>query len=141
MEVKEEESTAPESNATGTVPLASTGLSKQDLDVMLGVLHRLSNYRDKEYVMAPFLPFVELASGADYVLSGRDVSKDFQRIVNRRQLPDYFEIIKEPVAFSTLRVCLYSLYVCTSRRAHSIHRPKSARNNTLVSRNMFEILL
>jgi hypothetical protein len=37
--------------------------------------------------------------------SGHDVSKDFQRLVNKRMLPDYFEIIKEPRAFSTLRVC------------------------------------
>jgi chromatin structure-remodeling complex subunit RSC1/2 len=36
--------------------------------------------------------------------SGRDVSKDFQRVVSRRVLPDYYDIIKEPVALSTLRV-------------------------------------
>jgi hypothetical protein len=41
---------------------------------------------------------------ANGLLSGRDISKDFQRIVNRRVLPDYFEIIKEPIALSTLRV-------------------------------------
>jgi hypothetical protein len=41
--------------------------------------------------------------------SGRDISKDFQRIVNRRVLPDYFDIIKEPVALSTLRVSSLAL--------------------------------
>jgi chromatin structure-remodeling complex subunit RSC1/2 len=28
-----------------------------------------------------------------------------QRMVNKRLLPDYFDVIKEPVAFSTIRVC------------------------------------
>jgi len=47
--------------------------------------------------------------------SGHDVSKDFQRLVNKRMLPDYFEIIKEPRAFSTLRVChTFGLYIIES---------------------------
>ncbi|KAI4290118.1 MAG: hypothetical protein L6R35_000606 [Caloplaca aegaea] len=34
---------------------------------------------------------------------GHDPSKVFQRKVNKRVLPDYYEVIKEPVALSTLR--------------------------------------
>jgi hypothetical protein len=58
-----------------------------------------------------FLPYYRLI----FLLtpaSGHDVSKDFQRLVNKRMLPDYFDIIKEPRAFSTLRVCNTSgLYI------------------------------
>ena len=35
--------------------------------------------------------------------SGHDPSKLFQRKVNKRVLPDYYDVIKEPVALSTLR--------------------------------------
>ncbi|KAK0101512.1 hypothetical protein ONS95_006679 [Cadophora gregata] len=49
---------------------------------MNGILHRLTNYRDGD---------------------GREISGSFQRVVSKRALPDYYEIIKEPVAFSTLR--------------------------------------
>ena len=28
----------------------------------------------------------------------------FQRMVNKRLIPDYFDVIKEPIAFSTIRV-------------------------------------
>lgn len=36
--------------------------------------------------------------------SGRAIFHVFQRIVNRRFLPDYHDVIKKPVAFSTIRV-------------------------------------
>lgn len=35
--------------------------------------------------------------------SGHDPSKVFHRKVNKRSLPDYYEVIKEPVALSTLK--------------------------------------
>lgn len=35
--------------------------------------------------------------------SGIEVAGGFQRIPNRRVIPDYFDIIKEPTAFSTIR--------------------------------------
>ncbi|KAK6582603.1 hypothetical protein PZA11_005011 [Diplocarpon coronariae] len=57
-------------------------LSKKDFEIMSGILMRLTNYRDED---------------------GHDPSKDFQRVVSKRILPDYHEIIKEPTAFSTLR--------------------------------------
>jgi chromatin structure-remodeling complex subunit RSC1/2 len=34
---------------------------------------------------------------------GRDVTKLFQRKVNKRSLPDYYEVIKEPMALSTIK--------------------------------------
>ncbi len=37
--------------------------------------------------------------------SGESITESFRRIPPRKTLPDYYEIIKEPVAFSTLKVC------------------------------------
>ncbi|KAH7369930.1 hypothetical protein BKA65DRAFT_8698 [Rhexocercosporidium sp. MPI-PUGE-AT-0058] len=105
---KAEEPAVPENNATPTEPtpnpdaeapapasaLASVppptptkettavGLTKKEYEIMNSILHRLTNYRDEE---------------------GRDISGSFQRVVSKRMLPDYYEIIKEPIAFSTLR--------------------------------------
>ena len=36
--------------------------------------------------------------------SGYEVAQHFQRKINKRLLPDYFDVIKEPMAFSTIRV-------------------------------------
>jgi hypothetical protein len=36
--------------------------------------------------------------------SGHEVAGLFQRMLNRRLIPDYFDVIKEPTAFSTVRV-------------------------------------
>lgn len=36
--------------------------------------------------------------------SGYELSTPFNRKVNKRLLPDYFDVIKEPMAFSTIRV-------------------------------------
>lgn len=38
------------------------------------------------------------------ISSGEELAAGFQRIPNRRLLPDYFDIIAEPIAFSTIRV-------------------------------------
>ncbi len=43
-----------------------------------------------------------------------EIASGFQRLVNKRSLPDYFEIIKEPMAFSTIRVSL-TLRFCFER--------------------------
>lgn len=39
--------------------------------------------------------------------SGEEVAAGFQRIPNKRVLPDYFTVIQNPVAFSTIRVCCF----------------------------------
>lgn len=38
-------------------------------------------------------------------LSSDELAAGFQRIPNKRVLPDYFTVIQTPVAFSTIRVC------------------------------------
>ncbi|CAK7266346.1 hypothetical protein SEPCBS119000_001973 [Sporothrix epigloea] len=40
---------------------------------------------------------------SSYEEDGTEIASGFQRIPNRRVLPDYFDIIKEPTAFSTIR--------------------------------------
>ncbi|KAE8450030.1 hypothetical protein EG329_007169 [Mollisiaceae sp. DMI_Dod_QoI] len=87
QEVKQEEVAGTENNATANTSAptpsgAVEGLSKREYEIMSNVIHRISNFRDND---------------------GHDVSKDFQRLVSRRTLPDYFDVIKEPVALSTLR--------------------------------------
>lgn len=37
---------------------------------------------------------------------GNRIADAFQRILNKRLFPSYYDVIKEPVAFSTIRVCL-----------------------------------
>ncbi|KAL2072320.1 hypothetical protein VTL71DRAFT_11663 [Oculimacula yallundae] len=109
-EIKLEEPIVPQNNATSTeptpIPITTTdapapnpapesgppptpikgdkagGLTKKDYENMSGILHRITNHLDEE---------------------GRDVAGSFQRVVSKRTLPDYYEIIKEPIAFSTLR--------------------------------------
>lgn len=41
---------------------------------------------------------------ADWLFRDHEIASGFQRLVNKRSLPDYFEVIKEPMAFSTIRV-------------------------------------
>jgi hypothetical protein len=54
VEVKEEESAVVVDTAGTPTPAPSTttGLTKQDYDTMRGILDRLTNYRDEEYVCA-----------------------------------------------------------------------------------------
>ncbi|CAD6455982.1 271e07f5-cccd-47fe-956c-933b6659c509 [Sclerotinia trifoliorum] len=58
------------------------GVTKDGYTVMNEVVHKLSEYRTED---------------------GYDISQLFQRMLNKRFLPDYFEVIKEPTAFSTVR--------------------------------------
>ena len=36
--------------------------------------------------------------------SDNELMEGFQRLVSRKSMPDYFEVIKDPIAFSTIRV-------------------------------------
>ncbi len=74
----------------------------------------------------------------DRFCSGYEVAKDFQRVVNRRMLPDYFEVIKEPMAFSTIRVCI-PIFVDTYPIL-TAHRGNLRRSNTVITESSFEIL-
>jgi len=40
--------------------------------------------------------------------SDYEVASAFQRLPNKRSLPDYFDIIKVPMAFSTIRVSRFA---------------------------------
>ena len=60
-EVKTEESAVSAANATSNAPSAATGITKQELEVMDGIVHRMSDHRTEEYVLGsssciPFLP-------------------------------------------------------------------------------------
>ena len=46
---------------------------------------------------------VHSCSSLKSISSGHDPSKVFHRKVNKRSLPDYYDVIKEPVALSTLK--------------------------------------
>jgi chromatin structure-remodeling complex subunit RSC1/2 len=58
-EVKEEDSIVADSSAPrapdddGPAPATSpeAGLTKKEFDMMTGILHRISNYRDEEYAL------------------------------------------------------------------------------------------
>jgi chromatin structure-remodeling complex subunit RSC1/2 len=52
----------------------------------------LSAMRDKSKVLEP-----------NGIRSGYDPTKLFQRKVNKRALPDYYEVIKEPMALSEIK--------------------------------------
>ena len=61
-EVKEEDSIVADSGAptaTDRLPPAASpeaGLTKKEFDMMTGILHRISNYRDQEYATS-WVPF------------------------------------------------------------------------------------
>ena len=82
--------------------------------------------------------------------SGYDPSKLFHRKVNKRTMPDYYDVIKEPVALSTLKAKLltkgykaFSEFVrdCAliSHNAQTYNRPESgAYQDAVVLRREFE---
>ncbi|RDL30456.1 Bromodomain-containing protein [Venustampulla echinocandica] len=78
----EDDANATPSQTAPAPPLA-TGLNKQALDILDGIVRRLSDYKDPE--------------------DEHEVALPFQRMLNKRNFPTYFEIIKEPIALSTIR--------------------------------------
>ncbi|RAL64578.1 hypothetical protein DID88_001613 [Monilinia fructigena] len=99
--VKKEEPTQ-KTKVTGTAPasvgsLATVdGVTKDGYAVMDEVVHKLTAYRTED---------------------GYDISQLFQRMLNKRFLPDYFEVIKEPTAFSTVRQKIIRKQVITAEEA------------------------
>lgn len=104
-DVKDEEPDVKNEDAggdAGNVPTPSatpTILSKKELEVIMGVVSRLTEYRTPEFVLQ-----YPTRRNADARHRGHDVSGLFQRMLNKRLIPDYFDVIKEPMAFSTIRV-------------------------------------
>ena len=82
--------------------------------------------------------------------SGHDPSKVFHRKVNKRALPDYYDVIKEPIALSTLKAKLntreyqsFSEFVrdCTliTHNAQTYNRPEAqAYQDALIIRSLVE---
>ncbi|CAG8982462.1 hypothetical protein HYALB_00009956 [Hymenoscyphus albidus] len=77
----------PEATPSAATPAPSTqqGLTKQENEQLDGILRRLSDARDPED-------------------PDREIALAFQRMLNKRTYPDYFRIIKDPIAFSTIRM-------------------------------------
>lgn len=83
-----------QADGTQTEGDASPAISKKDYDTMTEVLKSLS---------------------------ANDASELFQRMINKRVLPDYFEVIKEPVALSSIRVCLpYIVCLCIGKCTYTV---------------------
>ena len=73
--------------------------------------------------------------------SDHDPSKVFHRKVNKRFLPTYYDVIKEPVALSTIKACAnLNLLSCTSANESLYNRQKYIPSNTRTLRNTFGIL-
>ncbi|KAG0647295.1 chromatin remodeling [Hyphodiscus hymeniophilus] len=70
----------PDAAPTPT-PAPVTGLTKQVVGVIEGMMHRLMTHKIEDH----------------------EVATHFLRKVNKRLLPDYFDVIKEPMAFSTIK--------------------------------------
>jgi chromatin structure-remodeling complex subunit RSC1/2 len=67
-EVKEEDSIVADSGAPDAAectapPTVEDGLTKKDFDLMTGILHRITNFRDEEYV--PTLKYPTRLIGAN----------------------------------------------------------------------------
>ena len=74
-------------------------LQDEQLKAIKKMIDSLYAHREPEYT---FISFCSRNSEAD-LCSGHDPSKVFHRKVNKRAMPDYYEVIKEPVALSTLK--------------------------------------
>jgi chromatin structure-remodeling complex subunit RSC1/2 len=66
---------------------------------MASLLKNVYDYRDAESVPINMLYKLQVLTSC----SGYDPTKLFQRKVNKRAVPDYYDIIKEPMALSTIK--------------------------------------
>ena len=64
--------------------------------------------------------------------SGHDPSKFFQRSVNKRNVPDYYDVIKEPMALSVLKQKI--------RNKSYTHFSEFVRDCALVSLDLYFLL-
>lgn len=86
------------------------GLSSDMNIIIENTANYLSSYREKD---------------------GYQIAQHFQRVPNRRLVPDYYDVIKEGIAFSTIRV-RFSIPYLPPQVANltSYCRPRSSRSNT-----------
>ena len=86
--------------ATASKAGASNRISREENKIITEILLRLSSLKDEEYAVVIQWQDMKLTFDSD-----NELMDSFQRLVSRKSLPDYFEVIKEPIAFSTIRVC------------------------------------
>ena len=105
---------------------------------ILQIIHDIATYLcnvEEEY--ASTIPQPMLLPCTDSNNSGEELAAGFQRIPNRRVLPDYFDVISEPIAFSTIRVRRSAAPTGNGipvRPANCCcHREKSRRSSTIRS--------
>lgn len=73
-------------------------ITEEQWRAMMDLVLAIYEYREEEYVS----PELRWSRGLTQS-SGHDPSKLFQRSVNKRNVPDYYEVIKEPMALSILK--------------------------------------
>jgi hypothetical protein len=89
-EIKEEDSIVADSGALdavdGSVAAASSesGLTKKDFDVMSGILHRITNFRDEEYGFCPGMTCMV------YKLMNSIVAEIFPKTFNELSTEEYY---------------------------------------------------
>ena len=66
-----------------TTTSAAAGLTEEDFNIMAGILVRITEYRS--------------------AYDGRDISEAFQQLPDRQAIPEYFAIVRQPIALSTIR--------------------------------------
>ena len=93
------ESPAPPQDALeGNSTPSQDAVKDQQWRAMKKVIDAIYDFRQPEWVAHAVCP-----SDKTNFCSGHDPSKVFHRKPNKRALPDYYDVIKEPVALSTLK--------------------------------------
>lgn len=87
--------------------------------------------------------FTVIENTANYLSSIKDddgyhIAQAFQRVPNRRLIPDYYEVIDEAIAFSTIRVCLPRPDARCRAILTVLNRQRSSRNSTQIFPSSFE---
>ena len=85
--------------STEAIPADAPVLPEEEWSAMQDVLNYIYDYRAQEYVDVSFHPAYSVAD----LFSDYDPSKVFHRKVNKRAIPDYYDVIKEPMAMSTVK--------------------------------------
>lgn len=82
---------------------ATSEVTEDQWRAMMDVVMAIYEYREEEYVLRFLSQNKGLCLLTELCRSGHDPSRLFQRSVNKRNVPDYYEIIKEPMALSILK--------------------------------------
>ena len=109
----------------------ATTVTDEEWRAMQSILNHIYAYRDSESVMRHA---VRRRRTGLTLYSDHDPSKVFHRKVNKRALPEYYDVIKEPMALSTVKVRV--TFLVSTRRvltgvthARQISTTKPTRNS------------